>query len=146
MKITEWFARAVAAGLMPECKEITAIFLKISGDYFWVITGGNSWQDMKTYYSIPSDLVSESNDKKITLHSNGKDLYSLEWRKPTKQDVGKMCWLLTIDSFDGKVIMLISLAEEDLYSEFSYQILLADHGQIAPTEADFLKVYGDDND
>lgn len=140
LSVTEWFARAVAAGLMPECKEVTAIFLKISGDYFWVITGGNSWQDMKTYYSITSDLISESNDKKITLRSNGKDLYSLEWTKPTEQDVGKMCWF-----WNRSAISLVALDYHRLNliaNNVDFCGLLADHGQIAPTEADFLKVYG----
>lgn len=145
MKITEWFARAVAAWLMPEWENIFATY---EWDYeTWVLT--NSEKNTKEIWlhdcfdPIPYINGAEDTLQYIQLRKNGKDLYSLEWRKPTEQDVSKMCWFYDADSIG---ITLSTLAVCDFqrrqYDE-DYFFLLADHGRLAPTEADFKRIYGE---
>lgn len=141
LTIQQWFARAVAAGLMPEWENVWAIYTK-SG---WVL---RDCQGGESYY-IPVELSPISKSNTIQLRSNGKDLYSLEWRKPTEQDVGKMCWVKHYDR-SIKILPIENVRIDNRVSFISsnslYNIkdcLLADHGQIAPTESDFKRIYGE---
>lgn len=155
MKITEWFCRAVAAGLMPKWENIYSTqiginsFVIASPDKGYIEICNTNIDAFKMFENIA--LI----DNSVILRSNGKDLYSLEWRRPTEQDVGKMCWLRI-----GGCIILAEL--KDMYQElcentnwlywiyntsydgsFTDDILLADHGQITPTESDFKRIYGE---
>ena len=99
---------------------------------------------MKTYYSISSDIIDKDNNKKITLRKDGVNLYELEWRKPTEYDIGKMCWLKDDELGCIALTMFSNCDFEFMKIEpYNSKYLLADHGQIAPTEQDFIKVYGD---
>lgn len=150
MKITEWFARLVAAGLIPtKWDNIETIYKPSKG---WVIYN-NHPNDSDVI--VVKHKVGQGKDYCIIqLRKDGKDLYSLEWRKPTSEDIGKMCWFYD----NNKDIVLLSeirqywslsntfqpekfCFEEDQFSY--YYCLLADHGQIAPTEDDFKQVYGE---
>jgi hypothetical protein len=126
MTITEWFARAVAAGLMPEWKNVIA---------YWSGDTANVYND-DTDESFQTGIDVDEFDC-IQLRKDGKDLYSLEWRKPTKQDVGRMCWCN--QSYCGRFELLY----QKIYEDSDISNCLADHGAIAPTEADFLKAYGE---
>lgn len=83
----------------------------------------------------------------IQLRKDGKDLYSLEWRRPTEQDIGKMCWFADVCFDDNKRLHLDSLygienTYLDTHDNGFEHCLLADHGQLAPTEEDFKRIYG----
>ncbi len=140
LTIQEWFARAVAAGLMPDDEDISGRIVFTEGKRTIML-----FNESKEIYRVEELWNSNStvigNDTQ--LRKDGKDLFGLEWRKPTEGDVGKMCWLSTTDAYDRKIVMCITLTEEDLYSEFSYQTLIADHGQISPTEQNFKRIYGE---
>ena len=106
MTITEYFARMCAAGLMPtsqECNEILAVY----GRFGWALRFG----DGKNYY-IPIELSPIAKCNVIQLRKDGVNLYELEWRKPTEQDVGKMCWHLNNN--------VISLAEIKSIKHYTY--------------------------
>lgn len=143
MKITEWFCRTVAVGLIPEWPDIYAEMHTVTVDgleqqqYCCV-----SKVKEDDNFCLPYNYI-ESFDGTIQLRQNNKDLYSLEWRKPTEQDVSKMCWFYDADSIG---ITLSTLAVCDFqrrqYDE-DYFFLLADHGRLAPTEADFKRIYGE---
>lgn len=138
MNITEWFARAVAAGLMPEWEDIIASTGVNKTNRIWRLEDPNynisTWIPYNLQWGVPGE--------KIVLRRKGKDLYSLEWRKPTEQDVGKMCWFYDSDeNYITLAILAICDFQRRQYDE-DYFFLLADHGQIAPTEADFIKEYG----
>jgi hypothetical protein len=130
MTITEWFCRAVTAGLMPEYKNIS---VNAVGTNIHMIYDVDTDNLITTVYTIQT----EGEDDSIQLRKDGKDLYSLEWRKPTKQDVGRMCWCN--QSYCGRFELLY----QKIYEDSDISNCLADHGAIAPTEADFLKAYGE---
>jgi hypothetical protein len=139
MTIQEWYARAVAAGLMPDWKNIIA---------YWSGDTANVYNDDTDQYIETGIEVDEFDH--IQLRSNGKDLYSLEWRKPTEHDIGKMCWFWSYN-FITCLSKLHTILSHHACSQNTYMgnsvhacyCLLADHGAIAPTEADFLKAYGE---
>lgn len=150
MNIKEWYAVAVAAGLMPK-------------DY---CIYGESYIDSNLNYGIR--LVNHSNDtiftiegfsskplSTIALRKDGVDLYKLEWRKPTADDdIGKKCWF-----WNG--IGNLGITSSKLYRDWFFETLtgehlvrsdegidyryclLADHRQIAPTEEDFMEVFNE---
>lgn len=141
LTITEWFARAVAVGLMPDVEGIYAEWSERDG--FWELYIDNT---------LMQNIIICSDGKKseqIQLRKDGKDLFELEWRKPTESDIGKMCWVRHYD----RTIKLLLIENVRINSRVSfinsnslYEIkdcLLADHGQIAPTEADFKRIYGE---
>lgn len=142
MKITEWFCRTVAVGLIPEWPDIYAEMHTVTVDgleqqqYCCV-----SKVKEDDNFCLPYNYI-ESFDGTIQLRQNNKDLYSLEWRKPTKEDYGKSAWFIT----ETKHIILKVVIDD--YDEYcinnEYRMyLLANHGQIAPTEADFKRIYGE---
>ncbi len=138
MKITEWFARAVAAGLMPDWKNI---YVKRNHEDS-IMFYNNINCDEEIMLNYDSNIYVED----CQLRKDGKDLFKLEWRKPTEHDVRKMCWFI-----DGDNIILAELKNilndrmhkyRTNFDGFVYCIL-ADHGQIAPTKEDFERVYHD---
>ena len=135
LTIQQWFARAVAAGLMPEWENVWAIYTK-SG---WVL---RDCQGGKSYY-IPVELSPISKSNTIQLRKDSKDLYSLEWRKPTKQDIGRHIWILERWSSTRLSYIDCSIADFDENGNNCTKAILADHGQIAPTEQNFKQAYGE---
>lgn len=152
MNILEYWAKLVAAGLISEnLKNVYArnhFLLKT-----WIIYSPENLDpnsDLGVICRIQMNYNELSNfermqDKDIQLRKDGKDLYPLEWRKPTEDDIDKMCW------FRQKEIILDSLfsIEEKKYYDRLYgsyyelyeYCLVADHGQLSPTQEDFEKVY-----
>lgn len=148
LTIQQWFAKAVAAGLMSEWHGIKACKANItSPNNWWELHTNNNLIFMRLMYA---PIRCERKDPIIiNLRIDGKDLYSLEWRKPNEQDVGKMCWFLLpnlgiIQSIiaDIKYLGKVKhyLTKNSVYCPYC---LLADHGQIAPDEEAFKRAYGD---
>ena len=144
MTITEYFCRMCAAGLMPEWENI------------WYRCGeikdGSNCCNTYNSMEVCKYLNVEKPDDAFQLRKDGVNLYKLEWRKPDVEDVGKMCWFWRPNTIILDYLLGITLDEElnlvyyDRLNEFvvnhSYDYcLLADHGQLAPTEQDFIKVY-----
>jgi hypothetical protein len=136
MKITEWFARAVVAGLMRTSSDLKATY----DGYNWIIT------DDQTGFEVDNDVVDSAEyiGDEIQLRKDGKDLYSLEWRKPTESDIGKMCWYYD-EEFSSITLFDFSYTDLKGIEESGEEYLIADHGQIAPNEADFKRIYNGAN-
>ena len=155
MRITEWFARAVAAGLMPDDEDISGRIVFTEGKRTIML-----FNESKEIYRVEELWNSNStvigNDTQ--LRKDGKDLFGLEWRKPTEGDVGKMCWFYSNRNHKDKTVYCAELFEFQnefnvMGTKFIYHLageyarpekycLLADHNQVAPTEADFKRIYG----
>lgn len=157
LTIQEWFARSVAAGLMPECNYAFAEYSESwHGVKEWSIYTGMTENCRDTILVRKViEKPDDEEDARVSLRKDGKDLYLLEWRKPTEQDVGKMCWFanenshrrIEIDAFGYLNKMCNEYNNQLCYFAYGsgyihYYCLLADHGRLAPTEADFIKVYG----
>lgn len=155
MNIQEWFARAVAAGLMPDSlKNVYAKYMCYNNDsWFWVIYNAEfdglipiEYMKIEIKNLSGLDKDGSGDQRTIQLRKDGKDLYSLEWRKPTESDVGKMCW---ISEPDG-VLMLAEISGIGLWAitvlnkkgkPYTVQnVLLANH-PFPPTEQDFKRIY-----
>lgn len=137
MKITEWFARAVSAGLVPEWGDIIADYFPSSKE--WHI--GSLEKNLS--FIIPNiETIKQGDRNTIQLRKDGKDLYSLEWRKPTENDIGKKTWMLACDgTLLLQTITEISISRGQLKA---FPCLLADHGQICPDVESFRKVYDEE--
>ena len=145
MDIKEYWARLVASGLAPDWESIENIIAIYDGEY-WVIQIYSSDSLLYAYrankYSIES---SECIGDEIQLRKDGVDLYHLDWRKPTEQDIGKMFWFYN-DDYNAIVLANLEVENGQYKYDFRlppYDCLLASHGQIAPTIEDFKQVYGD---
>jgi hypothetical protein len=148
MKITEYWATLVAVGLAHKFKNVEARldinFKKTPTWFIKVDNGGTSWCNWQV-----DDCELQEGHKIVQLRKDGKDLYKLEWRKPTLDDVGKMCWFSTgYGSMELAKLKEIKLGyKADTITSYEYNYcLLADHGQVSPTEADFKRIYGEQND
>ena len=155
MKITEWFSRGVASGIILRVQNIKFSLEHIPGqgenkDWYLIFDGGNCVRkcDIPIPINTPDRL-----ENPIQLRKDGVDLYHLEWIKPTKEDIGKMCWVkdeyddrITIMEFSKKMFLLMNPNSMKLPKtrNIYYRVLIASHGQICPKLEDFKQVYGDD--
>ena len=146
MDIKEYWARLVASGLAPKEDNICASYNPYRSHYLKIADDNR----LLLCANFKNTICEKAIDP-IQLRKDGVDLYHLEWRKPTEQDIGKMCWFLV--GYDEGGIMLSSLwavdenniygAEANIVTDTSEYCLMASYGQIAPTIKDFKQVYGD---
>lgn len=98
MKITEYWAKLVAAGLAPNYENMYAIYGKFvtadeSTEYGWYFTSTLDDDDLDYYDFYPSiECEKCCEDTVIQLRKDGVNLYELEWRIPKHEDIGKMCY------------------------------------------------------
>ena len=152
MTITEYFARMCAAGLAPDWDNIWALEV----DNKTVYLADMDFIHCAIGHSHKATLIHDvsTTQREIQLRKDGVNLYQLEWRKPTEQDIGKMCWFYNEEpNIKGYNVTKDIL--KDLYNNCYYigyweddktyydYCLLADHEQIIPTVEDFKKVYGE---
>jgi len=142
--ITKYWARLVAAGLAPEDKEVYA---------------ENFSTDIQIPHIFNNDIyinLSGLHERLkipiIQLRKDGKDLFKLEWRMPTKNDIGKKCWFLVgwdagnrsqgimLSNFEEKYPIGYAF-ETNMQPDLSKYCLVADYGQICPTFEDFRRIF-----
>ena len=144
MNIKEYWARLVDSGLAPDWDNVVAHWYRESEA--WGLDNNKSGgRVLSTIPSLEHPKDQEYKNCVIQLRKDGKDLYELEWRKPTEEDVGKMCWFyneIGMDNIPEISLTKLDDIEEDIDEENENCCLLADHGQIAPTPEDFIKVFG----
>lgn len=146
MNIKEYWARLVVANLAPDWKNVIAV---LGATNQWLLSNCEPFPEI---IETPR-IIGIKDDTEIQLRKDGVDLYKLEWRKPTEEDIGKMCWF-----YDGYYknwnygilynITLLYYPENTNVKKTNHhqgwgRCLLADHGQIAPTEQDFIEVYNE---
>lgn len=134
--IQQYFAELVAAGLAPDWKNIearlnvnfsskhTTWFIRVDNGY----VGWCNWQ--------VDNCALAGGHEVIQLRKDGKDLVKLAWRRPTKNDVGKQCWMLS-----SGVLSLFTLEDGDLSMLAGEPLLLATNGRLCPEISDFEEVY-----
>ena len=141
MKITEYWARLVASGLAPDCENV---FLYINRILKYYSIRNDNYNHTLLIKTEKDDTLIFNSNNEIQLRKDSVDLYHLEWRKPTEQDIGKMCWFYN-DDYNAIVLANLEVENGQYRYDFRlppYDCLLANHGQIAPTAEDFKQVYG----
>jgi len=145
MTIQEYWTKLVAARLAPESK------------YAWADSSQYKdgirikvWIGKDEYMVLPTTLIDKI-DKPIQLRKDGIDLVHLEWRKPTKQDIGKMCWFydrhnntITLSELRNYLPNEIVWRYESNCMFYS-EAIFATHSRLAPTIKDFKEIYGYNN-
>lgn len=140
MEITEYWARLVASGLAPDWDNVWYAQGELRDEEYL--------SETRASLEVPAHFEMYYSKEPFKLREEGIDLYRLEWRKPTKEDVKKMCWFI---NKNGDIIKYTWLNEVECGHKIMRfrvggiwyrQCLLADYGQIAPTVADFKRIYG----
>jgi hypothetical protein len=154
MTIKEYWARLVAAGLIPnKWKDVKAILKRAQCYEMYKYVILSKYGDLTTNIEVKiPDHIQEEIDmnEEIQLRKDGVDSVELEWVKPTENDIGKMGWIIA----DHGVLMSITMTEiskkgkvttynDNGWPWSTYYVLVASHGQIAPTPENFKKVYGE---
>ena len=141
--IQEYWSKLVAAGLTPNWQNTVGGIYEIGNAFVIYFKDDKSIQN-NILEIRTTDLCKLS--ERIQLSKNGIDLVKLEWRKPTEQDVEKMCWIMLYD----KTLLIAKIEKVSIYgyiscydnnSLYNINVLLATHGRLAPTIEDFEEVY-----